>query len=216
MMQGDLGRLVRLAVAGLLAVLLGAAGITTPAALAAEAHFTVQTSSSIEIGSRPTIVISGDGAQSGQLRVAVLSTLGKGKGLPKDRRVWQTNIKYTGEPVAVDGPVLRIGDYRIKVWVTAKGSTSEIKAAQGEFTVAADTAAPPVGAAFDGDMRGHHAGEGSWRALLALIVCAAAVGICVRVFRNVREFHDGAALEEKVSRGAPESVGAAAEVSEHA
>lgn len=131
-----------------LTLLLGLVGLISPAARAAvpsagaaasEPGFSVRTQESVEVGHRPTFELdASDDVGQGRLRIVVLSTFGKGKGLPKDSREWQTRVAYDGSPVTVDGPVLRVGDYRVRVWFTPAGAGADADA-QEDGESAAET-----------------------------------------------------------------------------
>ena len=142
--------------------------------------------------------MSSDRAGSGTLRIAVASTLGEGKGLPKDKRVWQTRAPYDGKPVIVTGPYLRVGEYRVKVWFVADGSTAgesrdpQATTAFRVLTVDGHQAAGAAGAAEADVSRGTgHAtksdeGDGGalWWVLLGLVVLVGAGTAGVLVSRR--------------------------------
>lgn len=171
----------------LVTALLGVAGATAPAARAAAGDDLTVTTNDVQVGSRPTIEVRSDEAGAGRLRIAVLSTFGQGKGLPKDKRAWQTRVAYDGKPVSVDGPVLRVGDYRIKVWFIAEGSgtvedgtTPQASTTFRVLTADGGRDAPSTGKdGPDGKATGDEGADGGSGAViwivLALVILAAAV-----------------------------------------
>ncbi|MFJ9317181.1 hypothetical protein ACIRN4_23545 [Pimelobacter simplex] len=182
-------------VAGLLTGLVGVAGVTTPAARAADDGFSVTTSAdAIEVGTRPTIEVSGEGSVSGRLRVVVLSTFGGGKGLPKDEREWQTRVAYDGRPVTVEGPVLRVGEYRVKVWFVPAGAADGAVASGAPQAATTFSVQPVASGEASTSAAGHrsgpadaesgdHGGAGwiGW-ILLTLLVVAGVIVLVLRRF----------------------------------
>ncbi|AIY17907.1 hypothetical protein GUY44_19645 [Pimelobacter simplex] len=148
-------------VALLLAALLGIAGVATapaaPAAPAApvtrvaadEGGVTVRTTEeSVEVGTRPVFEVTSAEPGPGRFRIAVLSTFGKGKGLPKDKREWQTRVAYDGEPLRVDGPYLRVGSYRVKVWFVPTGTENTDSSDGSDSSDGAETPEPQATTTF--------------------------------------------------------------------
>lgn len=199
-------------VALLLAGLLGIAGVATaPAAPAApavarvvadEGGVTVRTTDeSVEVGTRPVFEVTSDEPGPGRFRIAVLSTFGKGKGLPKDKREWQTRVAYDGEPLHVDGPYLRVGSYRVKVWFVPRepdstDSSDGAETPEPQATTTFRVHTVDAGASGDGDGDASAAsaddndepGDGSalrWVLLAtAALVLAGAVLVAYRLLRH--------------------------------
>lgn len=106
------------------------------------------TEESVEVGTRPVFEVTSEEPGPGRFRIAVLSTFGKGKGLPKDKREWQTRVAYDGEPLRVDGPYLRVGSYRVKVWFVPKDAENTDSSDGSESTDGAETPEPQATTTF--------------------------------------------------------------------
>lgn len=114
------------------------AGLDAPAARADADSFALTVNEgSIEAGDRPSFTVRGEGTRAGEVRLVILRTFGSVAGAPEDTAEWEAVSSYDGDSLHLDGPVLRVGEYRVEAWFAPSGGGPEGDApdASAEFAV---------------------------------------------------------------------------------